>query len=273
MNSALLAQASAPEARLILVLDRLVSDSLADSEADAVGLHLFDPAEQAPVSVAFRGRLRSRLPVAEEVGERLLGGWCDGRSLPLEPECLDVPAGGAPVPVMRPGCRSLIRIPLVEGRRCSGVLQLEAERPRAFGAASVAREAARAAYALPALYRALLQERLGSVSGPSAVIGSSAAFLDFERKVRMVGCFSQGSVLITGERGSGKEWTAWAVHCLSRRRSAPLVPVLASALPESLLADELFGHEKHAFTGAETTRRGRFEEADGGTLFLDEVGD
>ncbi len=81
------------------------------------------------------------------------------------------------------------------------------------------------------------------------------------------------TVLIEGETGTGKEQLARAVHQASRARSGPLVAVACGALPEELLESELFGHEKGAFTGAVSQRKGRFELAHGGTLFLDEIGD
>ncbi|MFC1886193.1 sigma-54 interaction domain-containing protein, partial [Thermodesulfobacteriota bacterium] len=84
---------------------------------------------------------------------------------------------------------------------------------------------------------------------------------------------TDSTVLITGESGTGKELIAQAIHGNSKRCYMPFIAVSCGALPDSLLESELFGYEKGAFTGAEHTKKGRFEMADGGTLFLDEIGD
>ncbi len=102
--------------------------------------------------------------------------------------------------------------------------------------------------------------------------GASAAFramLDSARRAAA----SDASLLIIGESGSGKEVLAKAVHEESARRKRPFVPVSCGAIAPTLLDDELFGHEKGAFTDAKTARAGRFEEAEGGTLFLDDIDD
>jgi two-component system, NtrC family, nitrogen regulation response regulator GlnG len=113
---------------------------------------------------------------------------------------------------------------------------------------------------------------LEAVAATPEMLGQAPAMQDV---FRAIGRLSQSNVtvLITGESGTGKELVAHALHKHSLKAQGPFVAINTAAIPKDLLESELFGHERGAFTGAQTMRRGRFEQADGGTLFLDEIGD
>ena len=117
-----------------------------------------------------------------------------------------------------------------------------------------------------------LKKRLGEQFDFQNIIGRSAAMAKVFETLSLVAP-SDATVLITGESGTGKELIAGALHHNSKRRKKPFVKVNCAALHENLLESELFGHEKGAFTGADSRRKGRFELANTGTLFLDEIGD
>jgi two-component system nitrogen regulation response regulator GlnG len=119
------------------------------------------------------------------------------------------------------------------------------------------------------LREAVASERPGETP---EMLGQAPAMQDLFRAIGRLSQ-SQVTVLITGESGSGKELVALALHKHSPRGNGPFVAINTAAIPKDLLESELFGHERGAFTGAQTMRRGRFEQADGGTLFLDEIGD
>ena len=104
------------------------------------------------------------------------------------------------------------------------------------------------------------------------LVGGSLGIQRVRNMIEMV-AKSDANVLVTGESGTGKEVVARHIHHHSTRRTKPFVPLNCGAIPPDLLESELFGHEKGAFTGAITSRQGRFEMADSGTLFLDEIGD
>jgi two-component system, NtrC family, nitrogen regulation response regulator GlnG len=104
------------------------------------------------------------------------------------------------------------------------------------------------------------------------ILGQAPAMQDLFRAIGRLSQ-SQVTVLVTGESGSGKELVAQALHKHSPRANGPFVAINTAAIPKDLLESELFGHERGAFTGAQTMRRGRFEQGEGGTLFLDEIGD
>jgi DNA-binding NtrC family response regulator len=116
-----------------------------------------------------------------------------------------------------------------------------------------------------------LRRQAEARSGAERLVGESAAMRALVRAIEKVAP-SDATVLIEGESGTGKELVAESIHALSPRRSGPFVPVNITALPDTLVEAELFGHEKGAFTGAVGARPGRFELANGGSLFLDEIG-
>jgi DNA-binding NtrC family response regulator len=193
-----------------------------------------------------------------------------------------------------------IRMPVQGGLELLGELrQLRPETPvvlmTAFGSIDSAVEAMRSGAfdyitkpfkneaVLAALGRALqrkalerenrqLRRALERASSFGDLIGRSPAMQEIFALIRKIG-HSRGSVLITGESGTGKEVIARTVHLTSTRKQGPFVPINCTAMPEGLLESELFGHVRGAFTGAHTTKKGLFEEANGGTLFLDEIGD
>ncbi|MEQ9453263.1 MAG: sigma-54 dependent transcriptional regulator [Phycisphaeraceae bacterium] len=117
-----------------------------------------------------------------------------------------------------------------------------------------------------------LHQRLDEKFGFEGIVGSSAGIRQVITRLRQVAPTTI-PVLILGESGTGKELVAQAVHNNSKRARKTFVPLNCAGLSESILEDELFGHVRGAFTGADKERQGRFEYADGGTLFLDEVGD
>ena len=118
---------------------------------------------------------------------------------------------------------------------------------------------------------------VASITGTSSMlfrslVGRSHSIQDVRVLIEKVAT-TEANVLILGESGTGKEVVARNIHNLSDRSKGPFVPINCGAIPGELLESELFGHEKGAFTGAISTRKGRFEMAEGGTLFLDEIGD
>jgi two-component system response regulator HydG len=119
---------------------------------------------------------------------------------------------------------------------------------------------------------AALSRRLDEKFGFEGVVGNSPAMHKVIEQLKNLAP-TETTVLILGESGTGKELVARALHQNSPRKTKPFVPLNISALPESILESELFGHEAGAFTGAATRRIGKFEYANGGTLFLDEVGE
>jgi DNA-binding NtrC family response regulator len=117
-----------------------------------------------------------------------------------------------------------------------------------------------------------LRRAVDRTSSFGDLLGASPAMREIFALIRKI-ANGRSSVLITGDSGTGKEVVARTIHFSGARAARPFVPINCTAIPEGLLASELFGHVKGAFTGAHVTKRGLFEQANGGTLFLDEIGD
>nr|HPQ39337.1 sigma-54 dependent transcriptional regulator [bacterium] len=118
----------------------------------------------------------------------------------------------------------------------------------------------------------LLKETMGISDDMPVVIGPSESFQEVMAQITRVGPMDS-AVLLQGESGTGKEILARTIHMLSPRRNRQFVPINCAAIPADLLENELFGHERGAFTGADRRKPGKLELADGGTVFLDEIGD
>src|SRR5438552_3839379 len=117
-----------------------------------------------------------------------------------------------------------------------------------------------------------LETRVQAAEGPTLLLGKSPRMVEVQNFIRRVAP-SDSPVLILGETGTGKELAARTIWQQSRRADMPFVPINCGALAENLVESELFGHRKHAFTGAERDHKGLFEVANGGALFCDEVGE
>ncbi len=115
----------------------------------------------------------------------------------------------------------------------------------------------------------LLKEKTGKVRD---ITGNSEKIRKLKEQIKIVAP-TDAWVLIQGENGTGKEIIAQSIHRFSKRKDKPMIEINCAAIPEELIESELFGHEKGAFTGAHTMKRGKFDLANGGTLFLDEIGD
>jgi DNA-binding NtrC family response regulator len=118
-----------------------------------------------------------------------------------------------------------------------------------------------------------LRARQAQPYSPGSIVGSSAPIAAVRALLQRIGGSPASTVLLTGESGTGKDLAAKVIHYASQRANKPFMNITCSALPETLLESELFGHERGAFTGADRQKRGLLESADGGTVFLDEIGE
>ncbi len=272
----LLMLAGRPSTHLDAILQFSLERVLSLTASDIGGvILLFDTAGQEPLIRAsgLRGELA-------ESPANLLKKWIEGPVNPattilklgLHHRVDDYHQDTASLPLFLGG-RSSLWAPLLDGKKVVGFIHVESSRPRYYIDSHLQKLQNMAKEIVIAIERLLLREDAAKSGTPLDIVGVSPAFLEMERQIKRAAAHSTGAVLITGERGSGKELASRAIHSWGKRRGKPFIPVLASALTESLFADELFGHAKHAFTGADQFRSGKFQAAEGGTLFLDEVGD
>ncbi len=119
----------------------------------------------------------------------------------------------------------------------------------------------------------VLRARQAQPFGPSSIVGDSPGIKSVRALLERISTSPASTVLLTGESGTGKDLAAKVLHYSSNRAARPFMNITCSALPETLLESELFGHERGAFTGADRQKRGLIESADGGTVFLDEIGE
>jgi formate hydrogenlyase transcriptional activator len=190
----------------------------------------------------------------------------------------------------RLGARTMVLLPLSTRSRFVGVLSISRTTPRPFGeeevrvledisrpigtsvANALAYEEIRRLRALVEEENVALREEIENATATGGIMGGSAALRGALERVSRVAA-TDATVLITGETGTGKELIARAIHASSPRAKRAMIKVNCAVLPDGLVASELFGHERGAFTGALERRRGRFELAAGGTIFLDEIGE
>ncbi len=260
------------------VLQRVVDEVVDHLDADRGTLYLVDHA---------RGELVSRvahLPEISEIRLRIgegVAGWVaqNGRRVSVPEGTTD--ARFAPRIDQRTGykTRTLLAVPVRDaGGTIIGVLQVLNKKRGVFVRADAARLEALADEVATVLDSTSLRSQLRADHPRSLefrfnhIVGESPAMREaFRRTARAAR--TDATVLVRGESGTGKEVISRAVHVNSPRREKPFVKVDCAALPEQLIENELFGHERGAFTGADRTTDGKVQQADGGTLFLDEVGE
>ncbi len=169
--------------------------------------------------------------------------------------------------------RSMVLLPLLRSEPAPGMLQVESRHPRAYSEKDLHLLSGLRRVGSLLIERHLLKEHAFAAGFNIHLVGRSPEFLQLESLAKRIASDPSSPVLIRGERGSGKELVAYAIHYFSRRRCEPFVAVNSAGFTDGLAADELFGHKRGAYTGADLVRDGLIRSAHGGSLFLDEVGD
>jgi DNA-binding NtrC family response regulator len=271
--SALFSMASVPDARLQDLLDRALDLAVGQTPSSAGGaLCLLDRSNGKSAWSFHQGDgvpRHSRSKLAQEL-QGLLEEAPRARAGSL---ISDLDGETSEHLCLFRDSRSQIRVPILrDGASILGMI-LESLEEDAYRREHLDLLAGLTAWTHRFAGRLLLSEHAAEAGFDLRLVGLSPPLLDLEERLKRVASDPNSPALVSGERGSGKELAAYAIHFFSRRRQGPFVPVNCAAFSSNLFSDELFGHEKGAFTGAETPREGIFVSADHGTLFFDEVGD
>ncbi len=263
---------------LTALLRRIVDDVTRRLLADRGTLYLVDHARQELVSHV------AHLPEISEIRLRLgegVAGWVaqSGELLSIPPNTNDPRFSGKIDAMTGYRTRSLLAVPVFgEADQVIAVLQLLNKRGNGFQRSDETLLAALASQVAGLLEITSLRSQLRPEHRHplsfhfNEIIGESNPMLEVYEKTGRAAA-TEATVLIRGESGTGKELIARAIHDNSRRRLAPFVKIDCAALPDQLIENELFGHERGAFTGADRTSDGKLQAAAGGTLFLDEIGE
>jgi transcriptional regulator with GAF, ATPase, and Fis domain len=273
------------------ILRKVIDRTIELAGADRGALFLSSPQGTLEIAVA-RDSAGHDLPPQQALTRSLPGRALEtGRAVVLTDTAAPGQRDALSTSILLDELRSILCVPLPGGERPMGILYADGRRPAAaFGPAELAFFEAFAVHSAMAIERVRMHEAqarleqsrrhrleaenasLKAQLGTDAPIGQSLAMrgaLDLLRQVAA----SDTTVCLIGETGTGKEILARYLHRLSPRSKRPFVAIDCGALPEGLIESELFGHERGAFTGADTSREGRFREAEGGTIFLDEIGE
>jgi transcriptional regulator with GAF, ATPase, and Fis domain len=271
------ALAASPHVDLPVVLDSVLDATLSLTGADAGGAIFVTDSEAEKLFWSFKvvqgTPRRSRRQLIEA-----WAGHSDGAHHPAKlsegrDRALSAPTRCDDGFALFEGAQSRAWVPILAGDSKPGRLQVEGETASAFSPDQLAALEELGHCSGLLARRLLLREHAAARGYDIQMVGVSPALLEMERQLALVAGDPNSPVLLRGERGSGKESAAYAIHYFSARRHRPYLSVNSAAISADLAGDALFGHTRGAFTGADALRGGIFGQADSGTLFFDEISD